>query len=415
MFYQEIRIIDISKGWASSSINTVIFRKNSITTDNNYQYVAFYNEKADVVLAKRNIESDKWDIQKTQYKGNVKDAHNSISIIVDGEGYLHISWDHHDSILRYCRSKFPGGLELTDEMLMTGFKENNVTYPQFYKLNDGNLLFLYRNGSSGNGNLIINHYDANMKSWSTLQQNLIDGEGQRNAYWQMMIDINNTIHLSWVWRESWDVATNHDICYAKSNDQGKTWVRSNGSKYDLPITAASAEYAARIPQNSELINQTSMYADSKGHPYISNYWVPKNSIIPQYHLVYNNGEKWQSVQVSERKTAFSLSGGGTKRIPISRPQIILDKKDNVYMIYRDIERDDKVSVALCDDVKNNMWFTKNLTDFQVGLWEPTYDNELWKSTNKLHLFIQNVGQGDSETLDSLQSQMVSVLEWRPKI
>jgi hypothetical protein len=68
---------------------------------------------------------------------------------------------------------------------------------------------------------------------------------------------------TWVWRETWDVATNHDICYAKSVDGGKTWQKSGGEKYELPITAASAEYACRVPQKSELINQTSMCVDSK--------------------------------------------------------------------------------------------------------------------------------------------------------
>ena len=34
-----------------------------------------------------------------------------------------------------------------------------------------------------------------------------------------------------------------------------TWYKANGKKYDLPIRLGNAEYACRIPQNSELINQ----------------------------------------------------------------------------------------------------------------------------------------------------------------
>ncbi|MGO8055575.1 BNR-4 repeat-containing protein, partial [Rhizobium leguminosarum] len=62
----------------------------------------------------------------------------------------------------------------------------------------------------------------------------------------------------------------HDICYARSKDGGKTWEKSSGEKYQSPITAANAEYALRIPQKSELINQTSMFADAQGNPYIAN-------------------------------------------------------------------------------------------------------------------------------------------------
>lgn len=62
---------------------------------------------------------------------------------------------------------------------------------------------------------------------------LIDGESQRNAYWQSCIDKEGTIHVSWVWRVTWDVATNHDMCYAKSEDGGVTWTKSNGKHYKL--------------------------------------------------------------------------------------------------------------------------------------------------------------------------------------
>ena len=42
--------------------------------------------------------------------------------------------------------------------------------------------------------------------------------------------------------ETPDVATNHDLCYAKSTDGGKSWQQSTGEKYQLPFTAKSAEY-----------------------------------------------------------------------------------------------------------------------------------------------------------------------------
>jgi hypothetical protein len=174
--------------------------------------------------------------------------------------------------LQYCRSRAPESLDLSEEMPMIGHKENRVTYPEFYDLPGGGLLFLYRDGSSGNGDLMLNRYDLKSGRWLRLQDGLINGEGSRNAYWQMTVDRRGVIHLSWVWRETGDVATNHDLCYARSMDGGKTWRKSSGEKYSLPITAASAEYAVRIPQRSELINQTSMATDALGHPYIASYW-----------------------------------------------------------------------------------------------------------------------------------------------
>ena len=172
----------------------------------------------------------------------------------------------------------------------------------------------------------------------------------------------------------------------------------------------SAEYAAKIPQGSGLINQTSMCADINGHPYITNYWIPKGKEIPQYHIIYNDRKDWHTKQISELKTPFSLSGGGTKQIPISRPLILCDKENILYLVFRSIETGNKVSISVCNNINNNAWQTKNLTNFPVGMWEPTFDTELWRTAGKLNLFIQNVGQGDSETLENVPPQVVSILE-----
>ena len=406
----DVKIIDIEKGWSANSINTVIFRRNSVVSFNQHQYAAFYDSNAHVVLARRKINSSDWEINRTRFSGNVKDAHNSISIMVDGDGYIHMAWDEHNTKLHYCRSTQPEGLELTDELSMTGENELSVSYPEFHVLKNGDLIFVYRNGESGNGNMVMNYYNTVEKKWSNLHDNLIDGEGKRNAYWQLAVDLNGVVHLSWVWRETWDVETNHDICYAKSVDGGLSWFKSDNERYNLPITKESAEYAAKIPQGSDLINQTSMCADVNGLPYISNYWTPEGTEIPQYHVIYNDGEHWQTKQISELKVPFSLSGGGTKHIPISRPLILCDKENILYLIFRSNEAGNKVSMSVCNNIERNDWQTVNLTDFTVGMWEPTYDTELWKTTGKLNLFIQNVAQGDAETLENIPPQVISILE-----
>ena len=169
----KIQLIPVSKGWAKNSVNTVIFRRNSLASHHDIQYTAFYDSTGQVILAKRKLGTTQWIFNKTRFKGNVHDAHNSISIMVDGAGYLHMAWDHHGSPLRYCRSLKPENLELSDQISMTGIIEDNVTYPEFYRLADGNLLFLYRDGSSGNGNLVINYYDTASQNWINLHQNLI--------------------------------------------------------------------------------------------------------------------------------------------------------------------------------------------------------------------------------------------------
>lgn len=404
-------------GWANNSVNAVIFRKNSLVTFQNYQYAAYYDAEQFVVLAKRKTGDKTWHIQKTQYKGDATDAHKSISIIVDGSGILHVAWGQHNNDLNYAKGVAPGALQLGEKMAMVSKKENKVSYPEFYKLPAGDLLFFYRDGGSGNGNLMINRYSVKSKRWKRIQDGMIDGEGERNAYWQVAIDKSGALHLSWVWRESPDVASNHDLCYAKSLDGGLTWQKSTGEKYSLPIIESNAEYALKIPQKSELINQTSMYADEKGKVFIAGYWRTIPDEIPQYHIVFNDGRGWKVNALTFRKTAFSLSGGGTKKIPISRPQIIIWPNGKQYaagILFRDAERGSKVSIAINQDIGSNNWQIEDLTSDSVGDWEPSYDTELWKDKNMLNLYLQNVTQVDGEGKAESKPTAVKVLQWKPK-
>jgi hypothetical protein len=410
------RVVNVGMGWAKNSVNANILRHNALASYQNMQYTAYYDNDQNLVVAKRMLNSSRWEIAVTQYKGNATDAHRTISIGVDGAGYLHISWDHHGNKLRYCKSVKPGSLHLTGELAMTGLQEQKVTYPEFYNLPNGNLLFVYRDGASGNGSMVLNRYDVKQMKWQQLQNGWINGEGQRSPYWQMMVDKKGSIHISWVWRESPDVASNHDLAYACSKDGGLTWKKSTGENYTLPITQASAEYAALIAQKSELINTTAIAADNEGHPYTVTYWRSADSDIPQYKLVYKKNGEWTTQQITNRKTPFSLSGGGTKRIPISRPQLIIKDSKGVIkaaIIYRDIEQGDKVTITECADVQKGKWSTHNITTTAVGLWEPAYDTSLWNSKGIVNLFVQRVEQGDGETTKDIPAQMISVLEWKP--
>ena len=203
--------------------------------------------------------------------------------------------------------------------------------------------------------------------------------------------------------------TNHDLCYACSSDGGKTWHKSDGEVYDLPIRQDNAEYACRIPQNSELINQTSMSADAEGHPYIVTYWRDADSDVPQYRLVWHDGTAWHNRLIMRRTLPFSLKGGGTKMIPISRPRIAVDK-GRAYFVFRDAERNSKVSMAYTPDILNGEWQVTDLTDFSVDAWEPSLDTELWKQRQQLHIFVQETHQGDGEKQVTSAPTPVYVLE-----
>jgi len=411
-FEPDVHLSEIGIGFARSSVNAPIFRQSSVITHDDEQYAAYYDPDGRMVLAKRQLGSDRWQIHLTPHRGNAADAHNSISLGVDGQGFLHVAWDHHGQPLNYARAVSPGSLELGEPTGQTGQNESQVTYPGFYSLPDGDLLFLYRDGASGDGDILLNRYDVATGRWEPVQHPLIRGEGARNAYVnRLVVDDDGGWHISWSWRETPDVATNHDLLYAYSPDEGRSWQRSTGELYQLPIVAGNAEVAWEVPQGSELINQTSMTVDAEGRPVVATYWRDEGEEIPQFRLVWRDSDGWRMSQVGERTEAFQLSGGGTKRIPISRPQVVASRSGAIHMIYRELSRGG-VTIATSLSAQRDDWLVRDVWTESVGLWEPSYDPALWKRDEVLHLFLQRVGQGDGEQLEDVEPQPVGVLEVR---
>jgi len=73
-----------------------------------------------------------------------------------------------------------------------------------------------------------------------------------------------------------------------------------------------------------------------------------------------------------------------------------------------------VSAAICYDLQKMKWNVVDLSSEDEGSWEPSYDTELWKKRNILHLFVEKVIQVDAEGKGIIGPQMVKVLQWNPK-
>lgn len=111
-----------------------------------------------------------------------------------------------------------------------------------------------------------------------------------------------------------------------------------------------------------------------------------------------------------------MSGGGTKKISIARPRVLVRTqvgKTAVYVVFCDAERGDKASRATCPDLARPQWAVQVLTAIGLGNWEPTYDTERWQQSHVLNLLIQRTGQDDGKTLEALPPQTVSVRERTP--
>lgn len=387
-----IEIHTLSEGFAGNTINSPVFRKNAIVSHYDkknkhiYQYCSFYNSKAKIVIGMR-VNDGPWKMTTTEFEGSISDAHNAISMAVDGNGYLHMAWSNHAGKLFYVRSIEPNSIKCVNRPLI-GSLENDVTYPEFYLQSSGSILMIYRSGISGNGNIILNRYDPEKLRWERLYDNLISGEGEVSPYWQACVDNTGRLHISWCWRKTGDVASNYNICYAvSSNEKCDCFYGSDGELKAMPMTRKNSDTILEIPTGSMLINQTSMTTDENGRAYISSYWR-ENGIV-QYFILYQNGREWIKYNTGIRSDDFDMAGTGTKFFPCSRPQILMNK-ENIYILFRDEKYGSTASIAHFRIKQGEIQFIhiNRITDMSLEAWEPNYDIEYWNKFHELFVFIQ---------------------------
>jgi hypothetical protein len=245
------------------AINGLSFQKDNILlTFGGYQYSAWYDTVGTVQsvwLARRsvtNTSAGAWEKVNTgslftNGDETAWDAHNVIAIgICPADGTLHLAWDHHNHPLRYRRSVV--GLGTTNQaawgtnmlnpeqnwLVTSGQTESEVTYPQFTITPAGGLVLNRRTGGSGNGDQLFYFYhpitNGTGGKWSgaTLflsRNGTYNGSTSRCAYINGFdFGPDGKIHVTWTWREGAGTS-NHDICYAYSEDNGVTWRNNAGT------------------------------------------------------------------------------------------------------------------------------------------------------------------------------------------
>ena len=390
----------LGDAWAGNSINTVIFRHHGILTHQGNQFTAFYVDAHILRLVQRDLASNTLCTHDIQGDYNLCDAHNSISLGIDRANHLHICYDHHATQLRYRRSLRPNDItSWTDELPMTGKAEDKVTYPAFILPHHGfPLTMLYRDGIHNKGTARLKTYDETTQTWADHPNPILSGADQKpwtsNAYWNHpAIGSDGTLHLSFVWRTDTlgeeQRINNVNIGYAYSQDNGLNWHTSHGRPYRLPITQVNTETIHPVSPGSNLINQCSMALDSRNRPHIVFYADDPNG-IPQYQHLRFDGKAWHHQIISQRTQPFALEGHGTLQIPISRPEIVIDRQDNAYVITRGDHSHGRM-VATLLAAPDYTWSPENtqpLWDEDLGFAEPSIDRARWTQDNVLSLLLQ---------------------------
>lgn len=415
---------NLGEAWAGNTINTVIFRHHGILTHNKTQYTAFYVDTRTLRLVQRDLVTDTLKIYDLPGEYNLRDAHNSISLGLDRQVHLHISYDHHATQLRYRRSLNPSDITAwSDELPMTGVHEEKVTYPTFIlPRHNFPLTLLYRDGVHNKGTARLKTYDEAKQVWSDHPQAILSGSEQKpwtsNAYWNHPVTgTDGSLHLSFVWRIQGmgdeEVVNNTNIGYACSFDNGNTWQTSHGHSYKLPITQVNAETVYPVAPGSNLINQCSMALDSFNRPHIVFYADDANG-IPQYQHLRFDGKVWHHAIVSQRTADFELLGAGTLQIPISRPEIVLDAQDNAYLICRGDLSKDRMTATMLQPPHYVLYSANTcvLLEQNLGFAEPIIDRSRWNKEGILSLVLQHNEQPNNESVPGKVQHPVSLIDVR---
>ena len=380
--------------------NSASFVQDNTIIYNGNQYVIVVDTKKNPIILKRDYPNGKWDMYDlSAVVGNplnaptADDQHNTYSLGIDKNGYIHVAGNMHANPLRYIISKNPEDISSWEAGTMVGTQENSVTYPVFVLMPNKNLLFFYRNGGSGNGNTYVNLYNADNQKWQR-QSLIFDGTvSNENAYLnRVAVDYNTGyIHLMYCWRQTSGSNTNNDICYCLSKDEGKTWGKTDGTLYDSPIKHSTAEIVVDTEDSgSGLLNQNGLDVDANGNPHGCFMMYDKNGYTQYYHIWYD-GTEWHNDQITDWDSRLEFSGGYTQG-EICRPSIAVSKSNRIFVIYRNSNLSQNTLRMM--EILQDRVIDFDVVKLDLQNYEYTFDYKTLKNNDKLISIVSNAIAGD---------------------
>lgn len=308
----------------------------ALCSNGDRQYVGFYDEDRRMTVAQRTLPDGPWKYVRLDSRIGW-DSHNYITMKVDSRGALHVSGNMHVQDLVYFCTDETGEIETLHRLdSLVGDRETRMTYPSFIMLPDKRLIFHYRYGKSGNGEEIYDICDREGRWSRYLDTPLTDGKGLMNAYMSTpRLGSDKFYHMVWVWRNSPDCATNHDLCYAKSPDL-KHWFTAAGEALELPISIDEKRVLVDpVPCGGGMLNGGPCVGlDGLKRPVISYFKYDEGGNTQVYVARYEDGG-WRTAKVSGfRNFRWELHGGGSivRRFWVFTPQF--DSKGHLSVGYR---------------------------------------------------------------------------------
>jgi hypothetical protein len=396
-------------------LNGESFQQDGILTFEGYQYAAFWNTARHVVLARRELPDGDWSsLEFTDYTNTESDAHNTISLgVAPGDGTLHLAFDHHDSTLHYRKSvnglvSDPSGtawsttsFSATQSALVGSTTIQALTYPRFLTAPAGDKLLLSaRLGASGSGDEHLWQYDTATHAWTSIGK-VVDGTSDNiNAYLHGLAYTpgGTRLHAAWCWRESPNASTNHDLAYAYSDDDGKTWKNDAGvtiATIGTSVIHQGSEglHVVEIGQNRGLINQEHLTVDSSGQVHVLLSHLPDDAADDSnFDSARSKSEYFHYLRALDG--TWTRTSLGSPVVANLRGKLALSSSQNLYAILPDLR-----IVGASASAGYTEWTVLDDSDSGRFFSDPLIDAARLLEEDKLSVVYQEKASNDLFVLD----------------
>ncbi|WP_052444588.1 BNR-4 repeat-containing protein [Flammeovirga sp. OC4] len=307
-------------------------------------YVTYQGEKEDPYVAAYNHKTKKWT---GPYKAGTSllgkkpgkiDNHGKPTLVVDGEGYIHIVFGGHGGSPEMGKNPL-GNYNCGKQIHVVSKRPMDIsswevvdnltpfaTYSQFIKMDNGDIYLFFRHGAH-RSNWVYQVSKDNCKTFSPLKSIV---KAKPTAPTKICNDVYDSWYLDFHKGNNNDimVAYNYHVCqnmrphtserhncyYMKLDTEKDEWYNVEGEALEMPVTKEYADKKTIVINTGEKWGHIGRATvNSEGHPHVywydgepnhSNHGGPKK--ITNYHWT---GKKW-----SGNDTNLPVEGRGDLRM-----------------------------------------------------------------------------------------------------
>lgn len=400
--------------------NFAPFCQDNVTSAGGVQYAAMWASDKKAYLYQRTLPDGNWvEVKELSTLASSKlgtvpaDGHNVLAVAVDSNGEIHVAGNVHADPIKYLRSSTTDPTGAWTSPTMIGTQETQVSYPVFVTLGDGTLVFIFRDGTSGNADWYVNRYNAATRTWTRLGK-LFDGKTSAESVYpnRFVPDDTNGLLVFYCWRGSGNADTNNDICFVRVRNLSGTMTvtRMDDTPVSLPVTHAnSPKILDTAPTGSGLLNSHGADVDTLGRPH-SVFWLTA-SAKTQLHHVYWTGDEWVVRPITQLSQAINLNVS-TIVPTLSRAAVACDPYGGTHIIWR-CNYDGRSGTTRATDVTPEREIVEyKLTDLEMYEWEPCLDSRALKERGEIQMLVGACtanGLDYDHTTEGWTSQWVGVL------